>query len=186
MPPTKDYVAPTPEMCEFLISSLAHLSGAEQMESQDFAKRLYDVYDGPKKEITHNRILDTFPWLNQIGVIDYKSKWAQRGGNRLYIWRKAEPSQLRSLIGSRSTISVEGAKLAEPVVQASQPVTNTFPEVLPMKQARLGKHPLAASQPEKKKRKRCCDEPRIVRVKKTGKRRCKNCGTKLKTKKAGA
>ena len=36
---------------------------------------------------------------------------------------------------------------------------------------------------KKKKRKSCCDDPRIVRSKSTGKRRCKNCGTKLPPKK---
>ncbi len=36
---------------------------------------------------------------------------------------------------------------------------------------------------KKKKRKPCCDNQRIVRNKSTGKRRCKNCGTKLPPKK---
>lgn len=34
----------------------------------------------------------------------------------------------------------------------------------------------------KKAKKRCCDNPHIVRSKKTGKRWCKNCGTKYKSK----
>lgn len=165
MPPTKDYMPPAPEMCDFLISSLSQLSGSEQMESQDLAKRLYEAYDGSKRGLSHNSILDAFPWLAQIGVIGYKSKWAARGGNRLYLWRKAEPSQLRSLISPRKTITAGDAtakektapKIPEPVVQASKP--------------------------EPKKRKKCCDDPKIVKSKKTGKRRCKNCNAKLKARK---
>ena len=36
--------------------------------------------------------------------------------------------------------------------------------------------------PAKKKRKKCCDSPRIARSKKTGNKRCKNCGKKWKKK----
>ena len=165
MPPTKDYMPPTPEMCAFLIFSLSQLSGSEQMESQDLAKRLYDAHEGPKQGLSHNSILDTFPWLAQIGVIDYKSRWAAKGGNRLYLWRKAEPSQLRSLISPRKTIPAGDATAKEkPVAKVPEPVVQ-------------------ASKPKPKKRKKCCDDPKIVKSKKTGKRRCKNCGTKLKAKK---
>ncbi len=34
-----------------------------------------------------------------------------------------------------------------------------------------------------KKSKECCDDPRIVKSKKSGKRKCKNCGTKVAAKK---
>lgn len=42
---------------------------------------------------------------------------------------------------------------------------------------------LEQKKKKKKKKKKCCANPHIVRSKKTGKRRCKNCGTKLKPKK---
>lgn len=37
-------------------------------------------------------------------------------------------------------------------------------------------------KPKAEKKKKCCDSPRIVKSKKTGKRKCKSCGKKWKKK----
>jgi hypothetical protein len=66
--------------------------------------------------------------------------------------------------------------LHEMVAKESKLPPASTPEVEPEK-------PKKKKTKKKKKAKKCCDDPRPVRSKKTGKRKCKNCGAKLKAKK---
>ena len=86
------YNAPSEEMCEFLMDTLPKLSEYERLEGQDLAKRLLELREGKTKFHTLS-ISDAFPWMYQVGLIDYESKMTTRGGNRLFLWRKAGPEK---------------------------------------------------------------------------------------------
>ncbi len=190
------YFAPTEEMCVFLSDTLPMLSEYDELEQQDLAKRLIDFYDGPKRKFDTNKITSTFPWMYQAGLIDYESRYLARGGNRLFLRRKAGPDRVRQVLADRPDI-VGGAQQPRRsmMVQSPKDKNNSEAETKADRSTKKKKKkktkktsapPTSAPEiPKKKKRKKkCCDNPRIVRNKKTGKRRCKNCGRKLKPKKA--
>jgi hypothetical protein len=216
----KDYIAPSERMCVLLIDSLSRISDLEQLESQDLAKRLYDLYEAPKRWAHTNHIADAFPWLHQIGVLSYKFEWVPKGGHRLLLWRKIGAKELSKIISEQPDIRGGILKPRKPgviagVVSSVDVETETVSESEPeetktekkagKKRRKKKSEPVACASegkkksknkkpspkkadapdvPAKKKRRKCCDEPRIVRSNKTGKRRCKNCGAKLKDRKA--
>ena len=171
----REYPPPPEEMCAFLLDTLPKVSEYEQLESQDLAKRLIELYEGPGKRRFHSiYVSDSFSWAYQAGLLDYESKWAPKGGVRLFLWRAAGPDKIKKILTSRPTI------LNGEVVRNSSPVASASPSPAP----RPSEKPVSSGKKKtKKKRKKCCDEPRIVKSRKTGKRRCKNCGRKLKDKK---
>lgn len=176
---TKSSQAPSEQLCDFLANSLPQVGDYEKLEGLDLARRLADLYDGPplKPKVSVNDVLDTFPWLCQLGLIDYERQFTNRGGYRIFIWRKASPMLIKTTIAQRFDV-VFGKPChidkLEPVTDASLPKVKAGDVVR--------QNSPEEPKPKKKKRK-CCDEPRVVRSKKTGKRRCKNCGAKYKTKK---
>ena len=170
--PTMDYRAPEETMCSFLAATLPKLKDHESFESLDLARRLIELYDGPKREHSITHVADTLPWLYQVGLIDYERRMSAKGGARLFLWRKADPPEIHAVLGARPDVS-RGQKPPSPaaltsVVQA--PSSEPKPTKTPKKK-------------KKKKKKKCCSDPHVVKSKKTGKRRCKNCGTKYKPKK---
>ncbi len=190
--PANTYSAPPEELCAFLSETLPIISEYDELEQQDLAKRLLDLYDGPKRNFDTNKITSTFPWMYQAGLIDYESRYLPRGGNRLFLWRKAGPDRIRQVLADRPDI-VEGAQQPRRSMgqskKSKENPKNESEADRPTKKKKKQKRtkgsapPTSAPDiPKKKKRKKCCDNPRIVRSKKTGKRRCKNCGRKLKPK----
>lgn len=157
----REYPPPPREFCAFLLHTLPKMGWGESLEPQDAAKRLINLYEGEgKQRFTLGKVADCFPWMYQTGLIGYRRGWHPKGGYRLFIWKAAEEGVIRQVLMGRPTY-LNG----EPV-QISPPLA------------------CASSNPEKKKkRKRCCDNPKAVRNKKTGKRRCKSCGTALPPKK---
>ena len=177
----KEYAPPPDDVCAFLLDTLPKIRTHESFESQDLAKRLIELYEGPNKRRFHSiRISDSFPWAYQAGLLDYENRWHQRGGSRIFLWRDAEPEDVERILTARPTIlNGEVVRSAAPAASAS-PSPAPHPSEKPVSSA---KKKTKKKKKKKKKRKKCCDEPRIVKSRKTGKRRCKNCGRKLKDKK---
>jgi len=170
------YEPPPVEICEFLTEAYPKLSEYEHLESQDMAKRLLELYEGPGKRRFHtNNIADAFPWMYQAGLVDFERKWHPKGGYRLFLWRSTGAARIKTVLTDR------------PVILNGEPLENATPAA----SAPAEPPPQEAERPARttkkkaptKKRKKCCDDPKIVKSKKTGKRRCKNCGRKLKDKK---
>lgn len=168
------YEPPSSDLCSFLINSLPKISEFEHLEGQGLAKRLIELYDGPNKRRFHsNYITSAFPWAYQVGLLDYENKWLPKGGVRLFLWRCAGQEKIKKTLTERPTI-LNGA-----IVKYESPAAYAPANPTPSPGG-------AADTPvkkKKKKRKKCCDDPHIVKSRKTGKRRCKNCGSKLKPKK---
>ena len=204
MPSDSNYYAPSEKICNFLSETLPKLSEFVKLDTQDLAKRLLELYEGKKSEIRTSEVADSFPWLYQVDLIDYEFQYLPKGGNHLFIWRITDTLKIKRTLAERPDV-IDGAlrehksgaqrtkkKPAEnggDVEAASEPKKKKK-----KKKKKPDPPPASASEPDpgeedppasskKKKRKKCCDNPRIVKSKSTGKRRCKNCGTKLKPKK---
>ena len=135
------------------------ISNADEGEGQDFAKKLLELYDGGnKRRFDTNHISDAFPWMVQLGLMDYRKVYSSKGGWRLMLRRRCADSE-----------AVNALRLKPPVIHGAIQWPKEYT-------------PDGNAIVAKKIKKKCCDEPRPVRSKKTGKRKCKNCGAKLKSK----
>lgn len=103
-----------------------------------------------------NAIIEIIPYLVRIGILEYRKEIAPHNGRVHFIFKRAcADDQAASLLSSPPPLSSQEGGGEE----SSKP------------------------KKKKKKKKKCCDNPHPVKSKKTGKRRCKNCGAKLKKKK---
>jgi len=170
----RDYPAPSKQMCDFLIETLSRVSEYEIAETQGMARRLYDMFEGSKRWLHTNHIADTFPWLYQIGVIDYKSEWSTKGGYRVVVWRNVMPDQVAKRIGARQSVTAESAVRSKqqgekkPKAEADAPADprpDKPKEKTAKKKAKKSPKPVASASEsaKKKKRKKCCDDPKIVK-----------------------
>lgn len=147
------YSTPTEGMKSFLVETITKLNGVERLENQALARFLIDKCNG-KTEFNTNNIGDSFPWLNQIGVLSYNRVYEPSGGWRLHLYRACSAEDVERLISVNGDIVVE----------------DKGPTPIPP-------NPKPKPKPKKiKARKQCCDTPHVVKSKKTGKRKCKNCG----------
>jgi len=175
----QEYEPPPVDICEFLIETFPQLGDHENLESQDMAKRLIDLYEGAgKRRFNSNNVADALPWMYQAGLLDFEQRWHPKGGYRLYLWRSTGPTRVKKVLTERPII-LNGEALENATPAASAPSAPPPPEVKPPTSSGKKKAKKKASG----KKKKCCDDPKIVKSKKTGKRRCKNCGRKLKAKK---
>lgn len=228
--PPKRYDPPSEIICNLIAETLPKVSTIEQYESQDFAKRLIELQDKKRKGVTTLHVSGAFPWLYQLGMIDYERKYMTRGGARLFLFRKGSDTAIKNSMQARPWVfngKWHSSKTQEAIARGENPYPDfveppTKEEFEDAKAAveskaepkakKKKKKPTERStkkfvdswtdaiknlpsqkkkksedqppKPKKKKKKRnCCEDPHVVRSKKTGKRWCKNCGTKYKPKK---
>jgi len=153
------YKAPSEEMKIFLAKTIKKLTGLERLETPKLAKLLLEKFEG-KTSFHTNNIGDHFSWLHKIGVLDYERKYVPSGGWRLFLFRKCGESEVEALVMGAEDLSIAEGEDPKPAVNDDTS--------------------------KKKKRKSCCDNPHVVKSKKTGKRRCKNCKTPYPSKKPDA
>ena len=123
-----------------------------------------------QKQISINDILDSMSYLCRVGILSYTEQHTDHG-MRFFFKRSSDGDKIRSILGS-------------PPPAPAKPNSAVKPESTPEEKGK-GAAPKSKKKKKKKKKKKCCDDPRPVKSKKTGKRRCKNCGTKLPDKKKG-
>lgn len=159
-PPGQVYSPPDEDVCRFLSDTFVLIGDKERYEQRDLANRLIKIHSGKlDPKITVKVLLDAFTWMYQAGVL--MKEWKRWRDNniqvRLKLWRCVEPSEVRRVMIERPTI-LDGKVYK---VEAKTPDASTS-------------------------KKKCCDNPKIVKSKSTGERRCKNCGKKKKKKKKKA
>lgn len=154
---------PTPEVCDFLIERLPMLSDVEEHQMMKFGEVLLSKGAGQRK-IRLNQILDSMSYLCRVGIVSYTERFGAYG-MRLHFRRTADEPEIRTILGEPPPAPARVEK--EAAEGQAEPQAEPEPEV----------------KKKKKKKKPCCDNPHPVKNKKTGKRRCKNCNTKLKSKK---
>lgn len=235
--PAKRYNAPPEHICDLLAETIPRLSGVEEHESMDLAKRLIELQDKKRKGVTTNHVSSSFSWLYQLGILTYRRKYLNKGGARLFLSRapgvsstmiastmKERPWVFNGKWHSRETDeamargenpfpdfvepptkeeiedakAVVGVKESKPKPEPEKPKKKKKKKKKPKDSAKkfvddwtkvieetsVKKKKKPKPEPEKpKKKKKCCDNPHVVRSKKTGKRWCKNCGTKYPPKK---
>ena len=238
--PAKRYNAPPEHICDLLAETIPKLSGVEEHESIDLAKRLIELQDKKRKGVNTNHVSSSFSWLYQLGILTYRRKYLNKGGARLFLSRasgasmamivstmKARPWGFNGKWHSRETNeaiargenpfpdfvepptkeeiedakAVVGKKDPEPTKaktekpkkkkkrpgEAAKKFVDEWTGVIegvPVKKKKKKAKTKPEPEAEKPKaKKKCCDDPHVVRSKKTGKRWCKNCGTKYKPKK---
>lgn len=169
---------PSPELCDFLIERLPLLDDLEEHHMMKFADVLLNKGER-QRGIRINHILDSMSYLCRVGIISYTEQFGDYG-LRFHFKRCASESKIRSILGSpppAPPLDVPAVK-PEPAPEVGEAVS---PKKKGKKKAKVKKE-IEVPSPKKKKEK-CCDNPHPVKNKKTGKRRCKNCGAKLKPKK---
>ena len=206
--PDKEYKPPSEEMCEFLIDTIPKLLEQESHESQDLAKRLLDLYEGPKRKFHTLDVSSTFSWLYLADVLSYESKYVTKGGFRLFLRKAQSSSHIRDVLSERPVflngeivdrLGAGRPQIVRPAASAPEKEDAQPEEEKPKRKKSKDKKDKKSKDKKrkkqrdkaeqtrdsskKKKRKRCCADPHIVRNKATGKRRCKNCGAKLKKRK---
>ncbi len=150
------YQPPPKQVCEFISDAYPRVGDRERLNQQDMASRIVALYKGPKCDVTRENVISAFPWMYQAGILKFESRWGKTGGYELVLWRSVDDGTVSDVLERRSTIC-NGM-----IVDA--------PAALP-----------SFVEPVKVKRKRCCENRCIVRNKKTGRRRCKNCNTEMDT-----
>ena len=166
----KHYKAPPQDLADFYLETLPRLMEHEEHEGIDLCKRLVDIFDGPKNRFSLSTILDYLPWLAQAGVIEPKhSIRPRRGGFTVLVRRSDNIIRIKNVLRAPEDIETDG-KASDTVPTIDKPAKGS---------KKKGKKKAKKKSESKKK---CCDDPKIVRSKKTGKRRCKNCGAKLRPK----
>lgn len=140
-----------------MIDAYPRIGERERLNQRDFAARLVALYEGPKCEVSREDVIDCFPWMYQVGLLDFEERWHAKAGHELALRRKANPESIRQAFESRNTMR-DGMPVVLTSTEVSGPAGQTFTQ---------------------KKKKRCCDARHIVKSKKTGKRRCKNCNTEI-------
>lgn len=194
--PAKRYNAPPEHICDLLAETIPKLSGVEEHESQDLAKRLIELQNKKRKDVSTLHVSDSFPWLYQLGILTYRRKYLNRGGARLFLSRAPGASVVMIISTMKARPWVFNGKWhSRETNEALARGENPFPDFVepPTKEeiedakAVVGKKDSkstkAKTEKPKKKKKKCCEDPHVVRSKKTGKRWCKNCETKYKSKK---
>lgn len=155
-----EYRAPEPDICDFLMNSFPRLKESDRMERMDLAKKITELYSGPgKRSFSQSKISSTFSWMYQARIIDYERFWHAKGGQRLRLWRCGTDEQIIDMLTRRPTF-LDGEELAQGEVGKGDPAPDALVS----------------------KKKKCCDNPRIVKKKKSGRRYCKNCGASRKPK----
>lgn len=173
-------------MREWIANALVKLTDVEEHESGPFANRMLSL--GPDSKYDSNDVSSAMSYLYYAGLISYRT--IQRNGFRLAIKRSAGNEDTRRLLIDEPPLVGTNGKKFTPAASASESTIKTDKKK-GKKKKKKGKDKLEASptdspkadKPKKKKKKKCCDDPRVVRSKKTGERRCKNCGAKYKAKK---
>ena len=160
---------PSPELCDFLIERLTLFSDLEEHHMMKFADILLRKGEHQKK-IHINQILDSMSYLCRVGVLSYTEKFGDYG-MRFHFKRACADDKMRAILGSPPPPpSLEEAEESKKKAEGKEKKSE--------KKSKAKKE-----KPKAKKKEKCCDDPRPVKNKKTGKRRCKNCGAKLKAKK---
>lgn len=155
-----EYRAPDPDVCDFLINAFPKLKESDRMERMDLAKKIIDLYSGPgKRTISQSKISAAFSWMYQAEIIDYERFWHPKGGQRLKLWRCGTEERILDILTRRPTF-LDGEEF--PKTEFSEDVQ--------------------APDAEAPKKKKCCNDPKIVKKKKSGRRYCKNCGASRKVK----
>ena len=166
---------PEPGFKRWLAEALCALNEFEEHESAEFCKQL--INRGPAGAHHSVWVGENLSWLNEVGIISYRE--IIRNGHRLLLKRACSDFKTRKLLTGKG----------DPPDGTPAPVTEE-PEEKPKAKAKskkkAAKKPVEkkaepAPKPVKKKR-TCCGDPHVVRSRKTGKRRCKNCGKKYKSK----
>ena len=182
---------PSPDVCEFLIEHLPNIGEFEEYEIVDMANA---IRRGNKRAYTINAIADIVPYLVRVGLMSYEKKPTPVHGERFFFKRSATAVVIKRTLSSPPpppTLSEIERTKREVKAAREEQVAQEEPKAKKKKKKKQKKKktlvaddsPLPKKKKKKKKRKPCCDDPRIVRTKNTGKRRCKNCGTKLPPKK---
>lgn len=174
------YEPPSEEVCEFLKETLPMLSSDFKLDRMTVARELFD-HGNPtwKEKLTLLKITAAFTYLNHAGILDHESQWNRiRGGYHFLLWRSAGRDKIEDIL-SRRPVFFNGKlidksdghliSLNEEQGSTSEIESSAIVSALNLEEERLPK-------------KRCCDNPHPVKSKKSGKRRCKNCGTKLRRK----
>lgn len=174
------YEPPSEEICAFLRETLPMLSSDFKLDRMTVARELFD-HGNPtwKEKLTLLKITATFPYLNHVGILDHESQWNRiRGGYHFLLWRSAGRDKVEDIL-SRRPIFFNGK-----LIDRSDLISlNEKPEQEPVSDTEDSAIVSALNAEEENAlKKRCCDNPHPVKNKKSGKRRCKNCGTKLKRK----
>jgi len=149
---------PSPELCDFLIERLPLVTEFEEYHMMKFADVLLNKGERQRK-IGVNQVLGAMSYLCRVGILSYTEVFGDYG-MRFHFKRCASEDKIRSILGSPPSAPPRDVSAVKP-----EPEPEVGEVVSP------------------KKKKKCCDNPHPVKSKKTGKRRCKNCGTKLKSKK---
>lgn len=202
-----EIIVPTSPICKYLIEHLPKIGDLEEYEVLEMA---HAIMQNDKKSFTVNAIVQSIPYLVRIGLIEYQKKPTASHGTRYFFRRVGTTDQISKLLSSPpsppSLSSQEGE--GESSSNTKTPEVDDLPKPKKkkdgkskgpppklgtdkkrMKQRRknrdaiLGASEDSVKPKKKKKRKKCCDDPHPVKSKKTGKRRCKNCGAKLGKKK---
>lgn len=171
---------PDASMREWIADAIVKLTDVEEHESGPFVNRMLSL--GPESDYHSNDVGIAMSYLSYVGVISYRT--IERNGFRLAIKRNVGDEDVRRLLvdepplvgkdGTPAALASEGAPKAgkKKAKKKRKDKSEALPAAAPK-----------ADRPKKKKKKKCCDDPHVVRSKKTGKRRCKNCGEKYKSKK---
>lgn len=171
-------------MRSWLAESLVKMTAFEEHETQDLSKRLLSV--GPKSNYNSNQVGKTFSYLNYLGLITYRR--IERNGFRLLLKRDAGDSETIHALTKVDPAQKPAAQASLGSAEDTSSAAPKKPKKKKKKKKRADKPPIAeesvAPEKPKKKKKKCCDDPHVVRSRKTGKRRCKNCGKKYKAKKS--
>lgn len=187
--PIPSYI-PDASLRAWIADALIKLTDLEEHESGPFVNRMLAL--GPDSKYHSNDVAMAMSYLSYAGLISYRT--IQRNGFRLAIKRSAgDEDTRRLLVDNPPLVATNGKKVksTSPAASASNSTIKVDKKKTKKKKKKKRKDksealPAAeskADKPKKKKKKKCCDDPRIVRSKKTGERRCKNCGTKHKAKK---
>ena len=162
---------PSPDFKRWLAEALCALNEFEEHESAEFCKQL--INRGPPGG--HHSVWtgESLSWLNDVGLISYRG--IVRNGHRLLLKRACGDFKTRKVLTGKG----------DPPGRDQAPVAEE-PKPKPKSKKKAAKKPVekkAKPSPKPVKKKRtCCEDPHVVRSRKTGLRRCKNCGKKYKSK----
>lgn len=182
---------PGAALCEYLIEHLPKVGDLEEHEVLDMG---HAIMREDKGSFALNDIADVIPYLVRINLISYEKKQTPQHGIRYFFKRAGTTAQIKSLLSSPPPLSSQGGggESSSPKVTAPAPApaSDAEPVAEPTRKKKKKKKKLkkkVVEEPKRKKKKvKCCDDPHPVKSKKTGKRRCKNCGAKLGKKKVSA
>lgn len=167
---------PSVELKMWFAEALSALNEFEEHESASFCDQL--LKRGPPSTFHTVNIGEHLSWLNYMGLISYRE--IIRNGHRLVLKREASVFKIRKVLTGGAGPAPESA--VEEETKKEKPKGKKKGKKKAAKKAEPPPpEPAPEPDPPKKKRK-CCDDPHVVRSRKTGKRRCKNCGKKYKSK----